>query len=197
MSDTGFDLGASAHQEMIDHGFHPDFPAAVLEQVKTLQPQSSGDARDLRRLIWSSIDNDSSRDLDQAEAAERVDGGIRILVAIADVDSDVAIGSPIDSHAASETTSVYTGIRTFPMLPEKLSTDITSLNEGADRLAVVIELVVASDGIVAAHSIYRAMVRNQAQLTYNAVGAWLEGKGGGSSESGWFGCVAGTAQAAG
>jgi exoribonuclease-2 len=175
MSDTGFDLASSAHQEMIDHGFHPDFSAAVLEQLKTIKPQTSADARDLRTLLWSSIDNDSSRDLDQAEVAERVSGGIRILVAIADVDSDVAIGSPIDSHAASETTSVYTGIRTFPMLPEQLSTGLTSLNEGADRLAVVIELVVASDGTVGSHSIYRAMVRNQAQLTYNAVGAWLEG----------------------
>ncbi len=175
MSDTGFDLGASAHQEMIDHGFHPDFPAEVLAQVKTLKPQSAVDARDLRALLWSSIDNDSSRDLDQAEVAERVNGGIRILVAIADVDSDVALGSPIDQHAESETTSVYTGIRTFPMLPEKLSTDLTSLNEGVDRLAVVIELVVARDGTVASHSIYRAWVRNQAQLTYNAVGAWLEG----------------------
>jgi VacB/RNase II family 3'-5' exoribonuclease len=175
MSDTGFDLAASAHQEMIDHGFHPDFSAAVLEQVKTLKAQSDGAARDLRTLLWSSIDNDSSRDLDQAEVAERVNGGIRILVAIADVDSAVGIGSPIDQHAESETTSVYTGIRTFPMLPEQLSTGLTSLNEGADRLAVVIELVVASDGTVATHSIYRAMVRNQAQLTYNAVGAWLEG----------------------
>jgi VacB/RNase II family 3'-5' exoribonuclease len=175
MSDTGFDLAASAHQEMIEQGFHPDFPAAVLEQVKTLMAQSDGGAKDLRGLLWSSIDNDSSRDLDQAEVAERVNGGIRILVAIADVDSAVAMGTPIDSHAASETTSVYTGIRTFPMLPEQLSTDLTSLNEGADRLAVVIELVVAGDGTVGSHSIYRAMVRNQAQLTYNAVGAWLEG----------------------
>ena len=170
-----FDLAASAHQEMIEQGFHPDFPAAVLEQVKTLKAQSDGGAKDLRGLLWSSIDNDSSRDLDQAEVAERVNGGIRIMVAIADVDSAVAMGTPIDSHAASETTWVYTGIRTFPMLPEQLSTDLTSLNEGADRLAVVIELVVAGDGTVGSHSIYRAMVRNQAQLTYNAVGAWLEG----------------------
>jgi VacB/RNase II family 3'-5' exoribonuclease len=177
MSDTGFDLAASAHQEMIERGFHPDFPAAVLEQLKTIKAQTSADARDLRGLLWSSIDNDTSRDLDQAEVAERVSGGIRILVAVADVDSDVAIGSPIDSHAESETTSVYTGIRTFPMLPEQLSTGLTSLNEGADRLAVVIELVVARDGTVASHSIYRALVRNQAQLTYNAVGAWLEGTG--------------------
>jgi len=176
MSDTGFDLAASAHQEMLDHGFHPDFPPEVQQQLKTLKaaPTSSG-VRDMRALLWSSIDNDTSRDLDQAEAAERVSGGIRILVAIADVDSEVAIGSPIDQHAAAETTSVYTGIRTFPMLPEQLSTGLTSLNEGADRLAVVIEMVVSGEGAISSTSIYRALVRNQAQLTYNAVGAWLEG----------------------
>jgi exoribonuclease-2 len=177
MAANGFDLAASAHQEMIDRGFHPDFPPEVLQQLKALKPLTAGDARDLRSLPWSSIDNDTSRDLDQAEVAERVSGGIRIMVAVADVDSEVAIGTPIDQHAASETTSVYTGIKTFPMLPEKLSTDITSLNQNADRLAVVIEMVVGADGTVSSESIYRALVRNQAQLTYNAVGAWLEGRG--------------------
>ena len=180
MSANGFDLAASAHQEMIEHGFHPDFPPGVAAQLKALQSRvglaTGGDVRDLRTLEWSSIDNDTSRDLDQAEVAERVSGGIRIMIAIADVDSDVTIGSPIDQHAAGETTSVYTGIRTFPMLPEQLSTDLTSLNEGVDRLAVVIEMVAGSDGEISSSSIYRALVRNQAQLTYNAVGAWLEGR---------------------
>jgi exoribonuclease-2 len=113
--------------------------------------------------------------LDQAEVAERVNGGIRVLIAIADVDSDVPIGSPIDGHAATQTTSVYTGIRTFPMLPEQLSTDLTSLNENTDRLAVVVDMVVAGEGSISSTSIYRALVRNQAQLTYNGVGPWLEG----------------------
>ena len=182
MSANGFDLGAAAHQEMIDHGFHPDFPSAVQEQLRTLKSRAGmaagGEVRDLRSLAWSSIDNDTSRDLDQAEVAERVSGGIRIMIAIADVDSDVPIGSPIDQHAAQETTSVYTGVRTFPMLPEELSTDLTSLNEGADRPAMVIEMVVGADGTVSKESVYPALVRNQAQLTYNAVGAWLEGKSG-------------------
>src|SRR5579863_3010556 len=182
MSANGFDLGAAAHQEMIDHGFHPDFPAAVQEQLRALKSRAAmaagGEVRDLRSLAWSSIDNDSSRDLDQAEVAERVSGGIRIMIAIADVDSDVPIGSPIDQHAAQETTSVYTGVRTFPMLPEELSTDLTSLNEGADRPAMVIEMVVGADGAVSKENVYPALVRNQAQLTYNAVGAWLEGKSG-------------------
>ena len=179
MSDTEFDLFASARQEMIDEGFHPDFPLGVQEQLKILQSRAAlpagGGLRDLRSLLWSSIDNDSSRDLDQAEFAERVSGGIRVMIAIADVDSDVTIGSPIDQHASEETTSVYTGIRTFPMLPESLSTDITSLNEAADRLAVVIEMVVGGDGAISSTGIYRALVRNQAQLTYSAVGSWLEG----------------------
>src|SRR5271165_6555386 len=153
MSDTGFDLLAAARQEMIDRGFDPDFPPEVGQQLaalKTRTPSSTAsDVRDLRSLLWSSIDNDTSRDLDQAEVAERVDGGIRIRIAIADVDSAVAIGTPIDRHAADQTTSVYTGIRTFPMLPEKLSTDLTSLNQDADRLAVVVDMVVGPDGSIA------------------------------------------------
>ncbi len=179
MSNHEFDLAASARQEMIDEGFHPDFPSGVADQVRDLQARARTAAgaglRDLRSVLWSSIDNDSSRDLDQAEAADRVSGGIRVMVAIADVDSDVSIGSPIDQYAADETTSVYTGVRTFPMLPEQLSTDLTSLNEAADRLAVVIEFVVAPDGSIGSHDIYRALVRNQAQLTYEGVGPWLEG----------------------
>src|ERR1700680_3502470 len=123
---------------MLDEGFQPDFPPAVGQQMAALRAQSSVPAnsqiRDLRQLLWSSIDNDTSRDLDQAEFAERVAGGIRVLVAIADVDVDVPAGTPIDKHAASETTSVYTGVRTFPMLPEDLSTGLTSLNENEDRL---------------------------------------------------------------
>jgi exoribonuclease R len=114
MPEIGFDLFAAARQEMIDQGFDPDFPPGVDEQLATLKarvaPATDADVRDLRALLWSSIDNDSSRDLDQIEAAERVNGGIRILIAIADVDSDVAIDSPIDQHAATQTTSVYTGV---------------------------------------------------------------------------------------
>src|SRR6202163_3056737 len=143
MTQPPFDLRAAAHQEMLAEGFQPDFPPAVDQQVKDLEARKASvtadGARDLRSLLWSSIDNDSSRDLDQAEVAERVSGGIRVLIAIADVDADVPIDSPIDKHAAYETTSVYTGVETFPMLPEELSTDLTSLNENVDRLAVVVE----------------------------------------------------------
>jgi VacB/RNase II family 3'-5' exoribonuclease len=181
MPDTGFDLFAIARQEMIAEGFDPDFPPGVDTQLSALKaqpaPSANGDVRDLRAMLWSSIDNDSSRDLDQIEVAERVSGGIRVLIGIADVDSDVAVDSPIDQHAASQTTSVYTGVRTFPMLPEQLSTDLTSLNESVDRLAVVVDMVVSDDGAISSTSIYRALVRNQAQLTYGGVGAWLEETG--------------------
>src|ERR1700716_378552 len=154
MSDRQFDLGAMARQEMIAEGFHPDFPPEVEQQVKALEsegapaPSPQAEVRDLRSLLWASIDNDTSRDLDQAEVAERVDGGIRVMIAIADVDTDVSIGTPIDLYAADQTTSVYTGVRTFSMLPVELSTDLTSLNEGVDRRAVVIDMVVAADGAV-------------------------------------------------
>jgi len=178
MTQPGFDLRAAAHQEMLAEGFQPDFSPPVMQQVKDLEAQQTAavaGVRDLRSLLWSSIDNDTSRDLDQAEAAERVSGGIRVLIAIADVDTDVPADSPIDRHAAQQTTSVYTGVETFPMLPMELSTDLTSLNEAADRLAIVIEMVVASDGSISSPGVYRALVRNQAQLTYNGVGPWLEG----------------------
>lgn len=182
MPDTGFDLFAAARQEMINEGFAPDFPAEIDQQLAAIKaqaaPAADGDVRDLRSLLWSSIDNNTSRDLDQIEVAERVPDGVRLRIGIADVDADVSLDTPIDRHAASQTTSVYTGIRTFPMLPEQLSTDLTSLNEDADRLAVVVDMVVARDGAISSTSIYRALVRNQAQLTYNAVGQWLEGTAG-------------------
>ncbi|MEP7355312.1 MAG: RNB domain-containing ribonuclease [Acidobacteriota bacterium] len=179
MPDNHFDLAASARQEMIAEGFAPDFPPEVDAQVQALKARGEvpvdGNVHDMRSLLWSSIDNDTSRDLDQAEVAERVDGGIRMMVAIADVDCDVPLNSPIDRHAAEQTTSVYTGIRTFPLLPEQLSTDLTSLNEGVDRLAIVTDFVIDGEGAISKTSIYRALIRNQAQLTYNGVGPWLEG----------------------
>jgi exoribonuclease-2 len=175
MPDNHFDLVAAARQEMIEHGFTPDFPPAVRQQLASIPSQPDSSLRDLRALLWSSIDNDDSRDLDQIEWAERTAQGIRVRVGIADVDNCVAKSTPIDSYAALETTTVYTGIRTFPMLPEELSTNLTSLAEGEDRAALVAEMMVAADGSISGSSIYRAQVRNRAQLTYNAVGPWLEG----------------------
>jgi exoribonuclease-2 len=180
MNPSQVDLAAIARQEMMARGFEPDIPAAAQQQADGARQQTGAGLEDLTSLLWSSIDNDESRDLDQVEWAERAAGGIRVLVAIADVDSAVAKGTPIDDHAALETTTVYAGIRTFPMLPERLSTDRTSLNEGEDRVAVVIEMAVAPDGALGtspgANRVYRALVRNRAQLTYGAVGPWLEGK---------------------
>jgi VacB/RNase II family 3'-5' exoribonuclease len=170
-----FNLAAAARQVMTEEGFQPDFPAEAQQQLAAIHPRPDHSLRDLTALLWSSIDNDDSRDLDQIEWAERVAGGIRVLVGVADVDSAVPKGTPLDRHAAREATTVYAAVRTFPMLPEQLSTDMTSLNENQDRAAVVTEYVVGADGSVGAHSVYRAMVRNHAQLTYNAVGAWLEG----------------------
>jgi len=170
-----FDLAAAARQEMLDHGFEPDFPPEAERQLAAIRAQPDRGLRDLTALLWSSIDNDDSRDLDQIEWAERTAGGIRVLVGVADVDSLVANGTPIDCHAARETTTVYAGIRTFPMLPERLSTDLSSLAESQDRAAVVIEQLVGADGTISSPAIYRALVRNRAQLTYNGVGPWLDG----------------------
>jgi VacB/RNase II family 3'-5' exoribonuclease len=176
-------LPVIAKEIMMQYGFEPDFPAAVSQQLEDLKahpPQilPGPTIRDLRNLLWSSIDNDTSRDLDQIEVAERQpNGDVKVLVGIADVDAFVPRGSAIDLHAARETTTVYTGVRIFPMLPEQLSTGATSLLENGDKLSVITEFVVASDGTVKSEDVYRAVVRNQAQLAYNAVGAWLENAG--------------------
>jgi exoribonuclease-2 len=175
------DLQATARDVMRLHGFQPDFPPAVQQQLAALRAHppaiiAGQSVRDLRNLLWSSIDNDTSRDLDQIEVAERLSNGdVKILVGIADVDAFVPKQSAIDQHASRETTSVYTGIRVFPMLPEELSTGQTSLLENQDRLSVVTEFVVDGGGLVNASNVYRAVVRNHAQLQYNSVGAWLEG----------------------
>ena len=172
------DLEAMAGQIMTEHGFEPQFPSAVQQQAASLKRSppagSSQDIRDLRGLLWSSIDNDTSRDLDQIEVVERTEGGIKVMVGIADVDTFVPKLSPIDDHAARETTTVYTGVRNFPMLPEELSTGLSSLLEGQDRPAVVIEFVASADGNVSSGTVYRARVQNKAQLTYGAVGGWLD-----------------------
>ena len=164
---------------MIDHGLDPDFPADAVRQVAAVAgPAVDSSARDLRRLPWASIDNDDSRDLDQLSVAEELPGGaVRILVAIADVDAIVERDSPVDRHARRNTTSVYTATRIFPMLPERLSTDLTSLADHADRLSVVVEFTVNDDGSLGASDVYRARVRNQAKLAYPSVGAWIDGQG--------------------
>ncbi len=176
-----FDLQAAAREVMLENGFEPDFTAEAQQQLARLngnpQLSPSKDVRDLRSLLWSSIDNDTSRDLDQIEVVEKLpDGTTKVMIGIADVDAFVAQGSPIDQHAARETTTVYAGVRNFPMLPEQLSTGATSLLEGADKLCVVIEFVADSQGQIKAPGVYRAVVRNKAQLTYNAIGAWLENR---------------------
>jgi VacB/RNase II family 3'-5' exoribonuclease len=176
------DLQAAARQTMLENGFEPEFPAGVQQQLAQLASHppaiaSATDIRDLRDLPWSSIDNDTSRDLDQVEVAQRMPTGeTKVMIGIADVDAFVAKDSPIDQHAAKQTTTVYTGVRNFSMLPEQLSTGASSLLEGADKLSVVIEAVVSADGRVQSGDVYRAITRNKAQLTYDAVGAWLEGK---------------------
>jgi VacB/RNase II family 3'-5' exoribonuclease len=177
-----FNLVASAHAAMIEHGFQPDYPAGTDTELAAIQahpaPPAAPGAQDLRSLLWSSIDNDTSKDLDQIEWAEQLsDGRIRVLVGVADVDARVAQGTVIDSHAKSETTSVYTGVKVFPMLPAELSEGITSLNENEDRVALVIEFAVDSAGTASDGKAYRALVRNHAQLAYNSVGTWLEGRG--------------------
>jgi VacB/RNase II family 3'-5' exoribonuclease len=175
------DLQAIARQVMIEHGFEPDFPPPVQQQLSTIKATppavaANGPIRDLRSLLWSSIDNDTSKDLDQIEVAEQLpNGDVKILVGIADVDAFVPSDTAIDAHAATETTTVYTGVRNFSMLPEVLSTGITSLLENQDALSIIIEFVVSAEGRVQSNDLYRAIVCNKAQLTYNATGGWLEG----------------------
>jgi VacB/RNase II family 3'-5' exoribonuclease len=168
-----------AHRVMMERGFSPDFsPQAIAELDGIHGPATRADesTRDLRDFLWCSIDNDDSRDLDQLTVAEAMPkGAVKILVAIADVDALVKKQSILDDHARQNTTSVYTVAETFPMLPEKLSTDLTSLNYASDRLAIVVEMVLAGDGSLQSSDLYGATVRNRAKLAYKSVAAWLEG----------------------
>ena len=175
------DLARIAAQAMVARGLAAEFSSESLQQLASLagpSHETAGAIRDLRHLLWCSIDNDESRDLDQLSVCELLaDGGVKVLVAIADVDSLVKKDSPIDAHAQKNTTSVYTAARIFPMLPERLSTDLTSLNAQQDRLAIVTELVFSADAVLTASDIYRARVHNFAKLAYDSVAQWLEGKG--------------------
>ncbi|HEX7505984.1 MAG TPA: ribonuclease catalytic domain-containing protein, partial [Polyangia bacterium] len=175
------DLQRVAHRALRERGLLDAFDGPALEQLDGIRgPSQEGGAniRDLRGLPWCSIDNDESKDLDQLSVALDVgDGSVRIFVAIADVDTLVEKGTPIDGHAAQNTASVYVAGHVYPMLPEKLSTDLTSLGQGVDRLSLVVEYVVRAEGSLAESEVSRALVRNHAKLTYNAVADWLDGHG--------------------
>jgi VacB/RNase II family 3'-5' exoribonuclease len=176
-------LDERARQTMAENGFEPNFPADAQAQLQTIEqshdsPTIDSDVQDLRSLLWSSIDNESSRDLDQIEYAEQLENGdIRILVGIADVDHLVAKDTPLDRHAAKNTVTIYTETEMFPMLPEELSTGLTSLNENEDRMAIVVELVIKADGDVPGNTVFRAVVCNRAKLAYESVGQWLDQHG--------------------
>ena len=179
MANNRKDLREIARRAMIERDLLPDFSdAAILELGRIRGAATAGEPniRDLRELLWASIDNDDSRDLDQLTVADPLpDGSVRILVAIADVDSLVEKDSALDAHAKHNTTSVYTAGEIFPMLPDELSTDLTSLNDAQDRLAMVVEMLIAGDGRVMDSSLYRALVRNHAKLAYHGVAGWLDG----------------------
>ena len=161
-------LAEIARQAMIDRGLEPEYPNDALQQLDTIKgPATEAGLRDMRDLAWCSIDNDDSRDLDQLTWAETKGANTRVLVAVADVDAIVKKDSPLDGHAHTNTTSVYTAARIFSMLPEKLSTDLTSLNQDVDRIAMVIEMMVGADGTVSSGEVYRAVVRNQAKLAFS------------------------------
>lgn len=169
-----------ARRAMRDRGFDPTYSPSVLDELQALPnvARPASGHRDLRDLPWSSIDNDDSRDLDQLTVATSADdGSIRLLIAIADVESFVRRAAPIDQRAALNTTSVYTAAEVFPMLPEALSTDRTSLVANADRLAMVVQVDVGSGGIAPTSDVYAALVRSRAKLAYGSVGEWLDGHG--------------------
>jgi VacB/RNase II family 3'-5' exoribonuclease len=180
-SSRTYNLEQIAIGAMQAYGFEAEFPAPALDQAERLRetaPDPSDGLKDLRELLWCSIDNDDSRDLDQVTVSEDLpNGATQVLVGVADVDAAIPKDSPLDLHARHNTTSIYTGVRTFPMFPKRLSWNLTSLNENADRKAFIFDFVVDRDGQTHDGSIYRAWVRNKAKLTYHAVTAWLEDKG--------------------
>lgn len=172
-------LAAIARRAMVERNLEPDFSAGAKQELAAISGPATATAevRDMRDQLWSSIDNDDSQDLDQLTLAEALDGGrVRILVAIADVDALVRKDSEIDAHAERNTTSIYTPAVIFPMLPLPLSTDLTSLNQDQDRVAIVADMVVDADGSLAESNLYRALVRNHAKLAYRSLAEWLEGE---------------------
>lgn len=174
------ELRAIASRAMVERGLVPAFTVEAMAEVDhlaTLPRETGPSIRDLRSLLWCSIDNEDSRDLDQLSVSIPAEGGVRILVAIADVDALVKKGSAIDRHAQTNTATVYTAAQIFPMIPERLSTDLTSLNPGVERLTVVTDMLVGPDGRVRSADLYRALVLNHARLTYDDVAAWLDGVG--------------------
>jgi exoribonuclease-2 len=175
------DLKSIARHAMLEHGLEPDLPPAAAAQLRAIAAPAmdrGAQIRDQRSLLWCSIDNDDSRDLDQLSVAQPLaDGAVQILIAIADVDASIARGSPLDAHASANTTSVYTAAQIFPMFPERLSTDLTCLAEGQERLSVVIDMTVPADGSLGPADIYRAVVVNRAKLAYDSVATWLDGRG--------------------
>jgi exoribonuclease II len=177
---TTFELSELAREALIENGFQTEFPTEIIEKVNSINEEeilytSDSSIRDLRSLLWSSIDNRTSRDLDQIEYAETLpNGDIRLLIGIADVDSFVPQNSSIDKFAARNTVSIYAGETVFSMLPERLSTDLTSLREGVDRLAVVTEMIISDDGAIKSTDIYHAIVHNYVKLNYEEIGEWLE-----------------------
>jgi VacB/RNase II family 3'-5' exoribonuclease len=180
-ADFQIDLTELARQSMLERHLETDYPLEVQHELEHLEEAAhprSPHVKEMRNTLWCSIDNDESRDLDQLTYAEKLEGdGFKIYVAIADVDSLVKKGSAIDRHAQQNTTSVYTPTKIFTMLPEKLSTDLTSLNENADRLAVVVDILIGPDGALGNYHLYLAYVRNHAKLAYNSIAAWLDEKG--------------------
>jgi exoribonuclease II len=175
------DLVRIATKAMTERGLQPEFSTDVMRQlseISTANLDADAGIRDLTSLLWCSIDNDDSLDLDQLTVSEHMDmGKVKILVAIADVDALVKKGTPIDNHARNNTTSVYTSARIFPMLPDRLSTNLTSLNANEDRLALVTEMIFRADASLADTTVYRARVRNKAKLAYDAVSEWIDGNG--------------------
>ena len=173
------DLSLIAGQAMIERGLEPEFSRAALQELKSIAGAGQDpDARvvDMTAWLWCSIDNDDSRDLDQLTVAElQANGQTKVWVAVADVDVLVPKGSALDAHAKHNTTSVYTSTRIFPMLPDRLCTDLTSLNPHQERLAVVIEMRVDSNAEVTHSQLYRARVHNKAKLAYDAISDWIEG----------------------
>lgn len=178
-TEQAFDLAGAALRELHEAGFHPEFSPEAIAQTAALaghetEAAAGSEVEDLRALPWSSIDNDTSRDLDQIEVAERTPEGVRLHVAIGDVAAMVEAGSPIDEHARLQTQTIYTAVRNFPMLPSELSAGLSSLNEDADRLAILTSFTVTVGGELQGEAVSRALVRNRAQMAYSRVGPWLE-----------------------
>jgi ribonuclease R len=180
-ADSGMEIEIAVRKFGLPHEFSKKALAAARAMPETVRPEDLEGRDDLRDLEFVTIDGETARDFDDAVFCRREGKGFKLWVAIADVSHYVRHGDTLDVEARERGTSVYFPRRVIPMLPEKLSNGLCSLNPDVDRLAMVCEMAITPKGEIAQYEFYNAVFRSHARLTYTAV--WEKLNSGKASEN--------------